>query len=332
MNILFSGIKLLIIGFVFIFSINHASGQDSFNDFASSMVPSSDDDGETFDLTGWRFGINMGMYFANKETAGFYSGIPTNENSIAYVLNNKYWGEEIKQQLNSHQILKNVAQYPEWQGSYSEWQRQYGISGSDTSQWWIYYPEGLKYDAAISPGFYAKYNFNNSTGVFLQSNYVKLKTSGIFQMAIDSINYLSEPALRAGYLRGIEERVNIDLGISKFYQVSEITHVFVEMGMHINSTRVLENRIRIGNKEYTIVDRYLGGNYVPNGNTQEYQIYQGGIGFGIFLAGGLKFIVTEDISIDPGVQFYWKKLNLNGYNDFSMDTYAYLRLIFNLFQ
>jgi hypothetical protein len=145
------------------------------------------------------------------------------------------------------------------------------------------------------------------------------------------VNYTSEPALREGYIRGIEERVSFDLGISKFYRVGEITHIFIEMGMHMNSTRVLENRIKIGSKEYSIVDVYLGGNYIPNGNTQEYQIYQGGIGFGIFLAGGLKFIVNDKISIDPGIQFYWKKVNLNGYNDFSMDSFAYLRLIFDLF-
>lgn len=309
--------RLLTISLICIFWMNNATAQDAFDDFVPSVIPQDEGYEQTFDVTGWRFGINMGMFFANKETAGFYSGIPTNENNIAYVLNNYYWYEEIKQQLNSHQILDT-------EGNVKD-------PKDKSTEWWIYYPEGLKYNAAISPGFYAKYNFNNSTGIFVQSNYVKLKTSGVFQMAIDSVNYLSEPALRAGYLVGTEERVNFDLGISKFYRVGEITHVFIEMGMHINSTRVLENRIKIGSKEYSIVDVYLGGNYVPNGNTQEYQIYQGGIGFGIFLAGGLKFIVNDKISIDPGLQFYWKKVNLNGYNDFSMDSFAYLRLIFDLF-
>lgn len=319
MKHLISFLKIATLSLVCVFGINNAQSQDIFNESLPSMNPQDDVYEQTFNTAGWRFGINMGMYFANKETADFYSGIPANENNIKYVLDNYYWYEEIKQELNSHRILDT-------QGN------PVATPATDKStDWWIYYPEGLKYNAAISPGFYVKYNFNNSTGIFLQSNYVKLKTSGVFQMVIDSVNYLSDPALREGYLRGVEERVSIDLGISKFYRVGEITHVFIEMGLHMNSTRALENRIQIGAKEYSIVDIYLGGNYIPNGNTQSYQIYQGGIGFGILLAGGVKFIVSDKISIDPGVQFTWKKLNLNGYNDFSMDTFVFVRLIFDLF-
>jgi len=180
-------------------------------------------------------------------------------------------------------------------------------------------------------GFYAKYNFNNSTGIFFQSNYVKLKTGGAFQLVIDSITYLSEPALRTGYIVGTEERVNIEIGISKTYPIKDIIHFFVETGFHINSTRVLTSDIQIGKREYTIINNYGELGYQPGTNQTEYEIYQGGIGFGIFLAGGIKFQLTEDISIDPGVQFYYKKLNLEGYKGFTPDYFAYVRLIFDLF-
>ena len=321
MKILISIFKIITLNLLCVFWINPAFCQDIFNDNMPSIVPPDEGYEQTFNTAGWRFGINMGMYFANKETADFYSGIPVNENNIKYVLDNKYWYEEIKQELNSHRILDT-------QGN------PVAMPATDKStDWWIYYPEGLKYNAAISPGFYVKYNFNNSTGIFLQSNYVKLKTSGVFQMVIDSVNYLSDPALREGYIRGIEERISVDLGISKFYRVGEITHVFIEMGLHMNSTEALENRIQIGAKEYSIVDIYLNGSYIPGpgGNTQEYSIYQGGIGFGILLAGGVKFIVSDKISIDPGVQFTYKKQNLTNYTNFTMDTYVFVRLIFDLF-
>jgi hypothetical protein len=285
-----------------------------------------------YNLTGWRFGINMGMYFANKSSADFYNGMPENENNIAYILNNKFWYEEVEQQLNSRKILR----YPTenlnaWTGEYNRWRDEYNVAEGDTSKWWIYYPKNLKYDAAISPGFYAKYNFNNTTGVFVQSNYVKLTTSGIFQMVIDSITGFSEPALRPGYIKGVEERVNIDLGISKFYRTGQATSVFIETGFHLNSARVLENRIQIGNKEFSIVDRYLGQNYIPNSNITAYNVYQGGLGFGIFLNSGFKFILNESISIDPGFQLFWKKINLEGYDSFGLNYYTYIRMIFNLF-
>ncbi|HQB48160.1 MAG TPA: hypothetical protein PK785_04790, partial [Bacteroidales bacterium] len=53
-----------------------------------------------YDLTGWQFGINLGMYLANKNSAAFYNGLPGNENNIAYILKNYYWYNEIKQELN----------------------------------------------------------------------------------------------------------------------------------------------------------------------------------------------------------------------------------------
>lgn len=317
-------VSLTVMFLLFMFSVLGQVRQERFTEDEKSW--------SEYNLTGWRFGINMGMYFADKTSATYYSGLPSNENNIAYVLDNYYWYEEIRQQLNSRDIIKGVSQVPNnWAGAYNEWRAIYNVPAGDEEQWWIYYPETMKYDASISVGFYAKYNFNNTTGIFIQSNYVKLKTNGVFQMAIDSITGFSEPALRPGYIVGEEERINIDLGISKFYRTGQMTSVFIETGFHMNSTQVLANRIQIGNQEYSIVDVYLNQNYVPNTNVTSYNIYQGGIGYGIFFNGGVKFILSKDISIDPGVEFYWNKVNLEGYKDFGLNYYAYIRLIFGLF-
>jgi hypothetical protein len=284
-----------------------------------------------YNLTGWRFGINMGMYFANKYTSQYYSGEPFNENNIEFVLNNKYWYEEIFQELNSNNVYTTLDDIPtEWTSSLNEWKRQYNVQDGE-KRWWIYYPINVKYDAAISPGFYAKYNFNNTTGIFGQSNYVELTVRGAFQMVIDSVTGTGEPALRTGFIRSKERRSTIDIGISKFYRTGEYTNIFIETGFHLSSLKVIESRIQIGKREYNIVNRYGAGGYVPNSNTNEYEIYQGGIGFGMFLTGGLKFILNETISIDPGFSMYWKTVNLEGYKDFSPDYYGYVRIIFGLF-
>jgi hypothetical protein len=283
-------------------------------------------------LTGWRFGINIGVYFANKESAGFYNGRPENENNIQWVLDNKYWYEEIRQELNSHQILKNPDDIPyEWQGEYNIWRAENNVAPGDTTKWWIYYPD-LKYKTPISPGFYLKYNFNNTTGIFIQSNYSKQKTKGIFQMVIDSINYVANPALRAGYIEGVEERVTIDIGISKFYPVAKFLSVQIETGFHMNSTKVKSHNIWIGSRQYTLVNRYGNTPYVPNSGMMPYDVYQGGIGLGIFFTGGIKFTPTPNVSIDPGLTFYYKKVNLTGYEGFSMDFYPFVRLIFSFYK
>jgi hypothetical protein len=214
--------------------------------------------------------------------------------------------------------------------NFDQWEAEYNVQDGDKT-WWIYYPVEMKYDAAIMPGFYAKYNFNNTTGVFIQSNYVELKTSGAFQMVIDTVTYTSEPGYRTGFIRGKERRSTIDIGISKFYRTGTFANIFIETGFHINSTKVLENRIAIGRRQYDIINKYGSGGYVPNSNSYQYEIYQGGIGFGIFLNGGLKFILNESVSIDPGFSLYYKKLNLEGYGDFKADIYGYVRIIFGLF-
>jgi hypothetical protein len=319
-----SAILTLLISLGFLLNSGSVNSQVDYQRFTPEEMNWSE-----YNLTGWRFGINMGLYFANKSTAQYYSGMPQNENNLAWVLNTPHFYYQIEQELNSRKIvLKDIP--TAWTGEYNAWRVDYNIPAGDTT-WWIYYPTNLKYDAAISPGFYAKYNFNNTTGVFIQSNYVKLTTSGIFQMVIDSITGFSEPALRPGYIKGVEERVNIDVGISKFYRTGQLTSVFIETGFHLNSTRVIENRVQIGQREFSIVDRYLGQTYVPNSNIIEYNVYQGGLGFGIFLNGGVKFILGENISIDPGVQLFWKKINLEGHDDFGLNYYTYIRMIFNLF-
>lgn len=285
-----------------------------------------------YDLTGWRFGINIGMYFASNYSAQFYSGEPFNENNIDYVLDNQYWYEEIQQELNSNKVYNAFDYLPPqaFQSSWEAWKNQYNVQDGDKT-WWIYYPIEMKYDATVSPGFYAKYNFNNTTGVFIQTNYVELKTSGAFQLVIDTVTFTSEPGFRTGFLRGKERRSTIDVGISKFYRTGQYTSIFIETGLHMNSTKVLENRIKIGNREYTIINRYGSGGYVPNSNSYEYDVYQGGIGFGVFLNGGLKFILNEAVSFDPGVSIYYKNLDLEGYKEFKPDIYAYVRIIFDLF-
>jgi hypothetical protein len=248
------------------------------------------------------------------------------------VLNNKFWYEEIQQELNSNKVYNAFDYQPPqaFASSWEAWKNQYNVQEGDKT-WWIYYPIEMKYDATVSPGFYAKYNFNNTTGVFIQTNYVELKTSGAFQLVIDTVTFTSEPGFRTGFLRGKERRSTIDVGISKFYRTGQYTSIFIETGLHMNSTKVLENRIKIGNREYTIVNRYGSGGYVPNSNSYEYDVYQGGIGFGVFLNGGLKFILNESVSFDPGVSFYYKNLDLEGYKEFKPDIYAYVRIIFELF-
>ncbi len=69
-----------------------------------------------YDLTGWQFGINLGMYLANKNSAAFLQWPARQRKQYSlHFKKNYYWYNEIKQELNGRDILKFPnTQKPEW--------------------------------------------------------------------------------------------------------------------------------------------------------------------------------------------------------------------------
>lgn len=55
----------------------------------------------------------------------------------------------------------------------------------------------------------------------------------------------------------------IDIGIDRIFRCS-IMNLFVESGLHLNNTRVVENKIRIADQNYSIVNVYGSQGYIPN--------------------------------------------------------------------
>ena len=97
----------------------------------------------TVDRRGLVFGFNMGILQANGHSALYYSGSSENENNIKYVLSNPYYYNEIKHLLNEHEFTLYTV------------------------------PTTMSYDLSILVGFYARYNFTNTAGVFIQFNFSK---------------------------------------------------------------------------------------------------------------------------------------------------------------
>jgi len=243
-------------------------------------------------------GFNAGMFFANRYNAGFYNGNSNNVNNIEYILNNQYHYNDIKHVLNNYDFHLGEV------------------------------PEKMKYDPAYTIGFVIKYNHKNDLGFFIQFNYVKLHASDIFTLHTDSLTFTSESAYRFGEIYGNEERSNIDFGICKTYYAGEKTLIFVEGGFNFNSTNVIDSKIRIEDLEYSIINIYLNQAYVPNTSLTEYNVKQGGIGYGFFAGAGLQLIFNESISLDPGASLYFTKINLEGYTAFKPSYMLYVRFTF----
>ena len=260
----------------------------------------NDDDGQATAAFGqWDLGLNFGMYWPAKYHAGFYDGSSKNVNNIDYVLNNQYWHDEIKAALNVADdfYLRDL-------------------------------PTNMRYSAAFQIGMYFRKTFDNYTGFSLQFDYSKLTASDFFTLEIDpQPNIGKEPDIRLYPIWGIEDRINIDILFSKYFKTNSRTVVpFFEGGININSAYVREHKIQIENLTYSLVDVYLNGGYVPGMPQNVYNVQQGGIGWGVSAAAGLKLIFNESVSIDPGFRFYYQKVKLERYEQFKPSFALFVRL------
>lgn len=246
-------------------------------------------DEECKSRSGIEYGGIAGFYFAGNSTAGFYSGKKENENNAEYILNNKYWYDEIFQLVNANDKIVILE-----------------------------YPEKMKYNPAFSFGLFVKYNVDCHKGYYLQFHYAKLTARDIITFEVDPpIDYLAEPDIRLYPVIGIEERNMVDLGYNYIFGNKPATRFFIGGGINMNNTLVKESVLRIEDKPFNMVNIYsTGQNYIPGAALQSYEIRQGGIGFGIFGTLGGRFEFSDAVAIEPGISVYYKYINLESYKGF----------------
>lgn len=248
--------------------------------------------------SGFSFGFNMGAYFANAYQGNFYNGASGNVDSIGLVFSNHYYTMDIRAELNDTFRLLEL-------------------------------PAQMKYEPALQFGFYVKYSFSKQLGAFMQFNYAKLKAKDVFTMGIGpDLSGQAFDDIREYPIWGTEERIYIDLGVSKTFETSDQVQVFLEGGLNINNTRVKEHKIAIGSLEYSLINIYGTSPYIPNTQMQTYETRLGGLGIGAFATTGLRFIVSDKLSLDPGFSLYWSKANLEEYSAYRPHYTVFVRLCF----
>jgi hypothetical protein len=250
------------------------------------------------DDRGWVFGLNMGVYLPSKATAGYYDGSSKNENNAAYVMSNYYWYQEIYNALGAHDSIS--------------------ISGL---------PQNMHYKGALQPALYGEFAFNSRVSLTIQFSYMKLKANDVIIFEVDPKPYATEPDLRLYPIRGVEERIYADIGLKKTYPRTSQLAWFLNGGLNINSTQVKKCSFYIEDKEYSMINNYNNG-YIPNGNNQTFNVYQGGIGIGMFAGGGVSFRFPNGIMLEPGINGHWLMVNLEGYKNMTPGIGSYVRFLF----
>ncbi len=251
------------------------------------------------DGKGWVFGLNVGVYYPSKNTAAYYDGNSANENNVKYVMSNYYWYQEIFFALGAYDSIL--------------------IDGL---------PQNMHYKLAIQPGLYAQYSFNPRLALVIQFNYMRLKADDAISFEVDPKPYATEPDLRLYPMRGVEERVYADIGLKRSIPRNEKLSWFLTGGLNVNSTKVKKCSFYVEGKEYSMINLYGNNGYIPNSNSQTYNVYQGGIGVGMYAGGGATITFGNNVYIEPGITVHWLKVNLNRYKDMNPGMGVYIRFLF----
>jgi hypothetical protein len=246
----------------------------------------------------WNFGINIGGYSANKYPATFYNGDIYNVNRVSYVMSNYYWYQDIKRDL-----------------------------GSSDTVIVLEYPANMHYTFALMGGLFIRYNFDMNWGLCLDVNYTQLKAEDAVTFEVDPQSYLTYQDIRLIPIRGIEQRVHLDLMLQRNFRLKSRIYFFLQTGLNLNYAKVLKSSIYVAEKEYNLINIYGSQYYTPGSYMQEYTVIQGGVGYGLMLGGGAGIPLTDMFGIEPGVFFNYNNVNLEGYDQFKLSFGINLRLL-----
>jgi len=246
----------------------------------------------------WDFGLNFGAYFPNNYSANFYNGMPGNVNNVDYVLSNPWWYQEIKETLGATDT--------------------FFVTG---------YSTGMRYQVAFTGGLFLRFNFNRKNGIFLEANYTQLKTSGPVTLEVDPASYPTYEDLRTEGVAGKEARVLIDLGYQRSFPLLSKIYFFLQAGALMSYSRVLQSVLVIEGREYNLVNVYGSQGYIPNTNSQSFNITQQAFGFGPYLGLGAGIPLNDLFGVEPGCSFQYYPVNLEGYSNWKPSWSIYLRIL-----
>lgn len=258
---------------------------------------------------GFDFFIGAGIYKGAKANAGYYSGIPENENNLDYIFNNYYWKQDIVDL-----IVKN--------NSY--------VSYSDSTIAVKEYPGKMRYSPSMAVQLGFTYKFSKNWGMTFSYSFSRCVVKDFFTVRYDNAIPGNE---RNDYLLyglvGKENRSFFDLSARYTFHPSKIVKPFIEIGAQFNYVKVQSFDAIIEDQKFSLLDIYGGESYVPGASMQTFKVIYGGPGFGFCADVGLKIVCSPTISIDPLFYVSVSKFGLKGYNDFGLNWGAFVRIIMN---
>lgn len=212
--------------------------------------------------TGLSVFANAGGYWASSAAADFYSGAPSSLNPIDRVLHSNLYGNQIWSHLVSQGVLSPSAVGGENQLSVEE------------------YPT-MSYRTSYQIGLGLRYDYASGFGWLLRFDIAKLQALGAFNLSTGGSAVLgSDQYVRCGIV-GREDRLNIDLAITKTIPLGNNLEMELDLGASLINTKVKDNTIEVAGRYWQILD--VTGGQSPDVGVGQYEyINQGRLGYGIF--------------------------------------------------
>jgi hypothetical protein len=239
---------------------------------------------------GFRFGLNMGMYFPSKVSANYYNGSGFYDNNIDPNGVRMY---SIEERLN---LTPQETQYITNYFNATGFQFPYDA-----------YPIAMRYNGGFNIGFQTAYDFNNKSSLIFDLNVCKVRAYDRFTMQLNgtSAQQNGQTDIRIFNIEGNEQRLNLALGYRTGWALSGNGLYFMQFGGSMLGTKVINNVAIVGDRNYELI---IGAanpaqmiNYRP----------QTGIGFGYYFSTGFFLPLGTNKNAELSLAFSKDKMILN---------------------
>ena len=264
--------------------------------------------------TGLSVMVDAGGFWADKATAGFYDGRPTNDNTINRVLHSNQYGTQIWNDLVAAGRIS-----PSAIGDYN----QLTV---------VEYPPEMYYKTSYQIGMGIKYGYESGFGWLLRFDIAKLTAAGVFNLSVaNGAAILGSDQYIPCDIMGKESRINIDFAITRTVNLSPTLDLELDLGLSLINTKVEDNIMEIAGRPYSILDRWNGE--TPNLGVNAYPyINQGGIGYGVFTSLLVGYRVAGVGALKAGYTCYQSKTVLHGYTAWGWQHMLGIRVEMNNFK
>jgi hypothetical protein len=243
----------------------------------------------TVNTSRWFYGMSLGSYFAHASTANYYNG--TGEHSAETALNYTY---------NRERLIKGV----------NEIIQNFTIGEL---------PSNMHYSPASQIGFFGGMRLNGNMSIISEINYTKITAAGKFTVYTDKYTSTTEPYIILSDIYGKEERIEMKLGFGYTIKTRKFWHPFIESGIILTDTRVIENKVNISGLEFSVRDI----------TTDYYQEKDYGMSIGMYNSAGIQFMISDNFSFRTGGSVSFGRINLGNYTDIVPQYNLFLRLNLN---